>query len=68
MTKLKSKENKQSKQTKWKSSTSSPGWNQVDGLPPASSSLATEKLIFVIRFLLDSLVVHQDTLRYAGMY
>ena len=38
------------------SSTSCPGRNQVDGLPPASNC-------FVIR-----LVAHLDAVRYAGMY
>ena len=36
------------------------------------SYLATEKLnfanCFVIRFVLDTLAVHRDTLRYPGMY
>ena len=55
------------------SSTSVPGGNQVDGLPPASSIgyLPTETRIFrislIIRFVLNYHGVHDDTLMYLGM-
>ena len=40
------------------------GGNQVDGLPPASSF----EIFLVIYFILNSLKVHHDTLKYLGMY